>query len=94
VALYPDKIQAFLERGGVLASGVVPTSDVERLHTETPDNLKTKHESLIQEFVGKGIAEDLLRDQILFTPSCGMGILPAAAAERALDLLHQLRQAG
>ena len=73
VALYPDKIQAFLERGGILASGLVPTGDVEKLRAETPDSLKAKHESLIQEFVGKGIAENLLREQFLFTPSCGMG---------------------
>ncbi len=87
VALYPDKIQAFLERGGVLASGLVPTGDVEKLHAETSDSLRTRHESLIQEFVGKGIAENLLREHFLFTPSCGMGTLSENDTAIALKLL-------
>jgi hypothetical protein len=87
VALYPDKIQAFLERGGILASGLVPTGDVEKLRAETPDSLKAKHESLIQEFVGKGIAENLLREQFLFTPSCGMGTLSESDTAIVLKLL-------
>jgi len=87
VALYPDKIQAFLARGGILASGLVPTGDVERLRAEMPDGLKLKHESLIEEFVSKGIAEDLLREQFLFTPSCGMGTLSESDTAIALKLL-------
>jgi len=87
VALYPDKIQAFLERGGILASGLVPTGDVEKLRTETPDSFKAKHESLIEEFVGKGIAENLLRERFLFTPSCGMGTLSESDTAIVLKLL-------
>ncbi|MGZ4881213.1 MAG: hypothetical protein ACXV7G_09110 [Halobacteriota archaeon] len=87
VALYPDKIQAFLERGGILAYGLVPTGDVKKLRVETPDSLKVKHESLIEEFVGKGIAENLLRKQLLFTPSCGMGTLSESDTELVLKLL-------
>ncbi len=87
VALYPDKMNAFLERGGMLASGLVPTGDVEKLRVETADSLKQKHESLIQEFVGKGIAEEMLRAQFLFTPSCGMGTLSQNDTALVLDLL-------
>jgi methionine synthase II (cobalamin-independent) len=87
VALYPDKIQAFLERGGMLASGLVPTGDVERLRAETTDSLKRKHESIIGEFVSKGIGEDLLRERFLFTPSCGMGTLSESDTATVLKLL-------
>jgi len=86
VALYPEEIQAFLERGGFMAFGLVPT-DVEKLRTETPDSLRTKHESIIQKFVSKGIAENLLREQVLFTPSCGMGALLESDAATVLRLL-------
>ena len=89
VALYPDNINAFLQRGGMLASGLVPTGDVEKLRTETADSLKQKHEALIQEFVGKGIAEEMLRAQFLFTPSCGMGTLSQDDTALVLDLLAQ-----
>ena len=87
VALYPDKIQAFLKRGGMLASGLVPTGDVERLYTETTDSLKLKHENLVQELVRKGVAENLLRRQFLFTPSCGMGSLSESDTTTVLNLL-------
>jgi len=91
IALYPKKIQIFLERGGFLASGLVPTGDVEKLRAETPDSLKSKHECLIKEFVGKGIAENLLREQFLFTPSCGMGTLSESDAAKVLKLLAATR---
>jgi hypothetical protein len=87
VALYPDQIASFLARGGMLASGLVPTGDVDKLHDETADSLKQKHEALIQEFVGKGIAEDMLRSQFLFTPSCGMGTLSESDTDLVLELL-------
>ncbi len=87
VALYRDKIQAFLQRGGILAFGLVPTGDVKKLRAETPDSLKVKYETLVQEFVGKGIAENLLREQSLFTPSCGMGTLLESDTAIVLELL-------
>ena len=82
-----NKIQAFLKRGGILAFGLVPTGNVEKLRAETPDSLKQRHESLIQEFVGKGIAENLLREQFLFTPSCGVGALSESDTAIVLKLL-------
>lgn len=91
VALYPDQINAFLNRGGMLASGLVPTSDMDKLHAETANSLKQKHEALIQEFVGKGIAEDTLRSQFLFTPSCGMGTLSQENTNLVLELLVRTR---
>lgn len=93
VALYPEEINAFLERGGMLASGIVPTLEPETLRKETSEGLKRKHEELIRLFVNKGISEDLIRQQILFTPSCGMGSgsLTLDESERVLHLLSQLR---
>lgn len=92
VALYPEEINAFLERGGMLASGIVPTSEAEKLREETPDSLKHKHDELIRLFINKGISENLICQQILFTPSCGMGSgsLTIDESERVLQLLSQL----
>jgi hypothetical protein len=96
VALYPEEINAFLERGGMLASGIVPTLEPKALRKETPEGLKRKHDELIRLFVNKGISEDLIRQQILFTPSCGMGSgsLTLDESERVLQLLSQLVVAG
>lgn len=92
VALYPEEINAFLQRGGMLASGIVPTLDVEKLRGETAENLQQKHEELIQLFVKKGISENLIRQQILFTPSCGMGSgsLSLEESRLVLELLSKI----
>jgi len=92
VALYPQEINAFLQRGGMLAFGIVPTGDAEKLRQETPDRLKQKSEELIQIFVQKGIAEAQIRGQILFTPSCGMGSgsLSVDESRLVLELLSQV----
>ena len=40
VALYLEEIQAFLNSGGRLAVGIVPTADLEALHRESLESLK------------------------------------------------------
>lgn len=90
VTLYPEEIQTFLNHGGILAFGIIPTSDTEKLRSETPESLKQKCEELIQLFVKKGIAEDQLRQQILLTPSCGIGSLSPEESTVVLELLFGL----
>ena len=92
VALYPEEIQAFLNRGGTLAFGIVPTGDLEALHQETPENLRCKYDNLIQLFVKKGISEEQIRHQFLLTPSCGMGSQGFSSEDSyaVLKLLSQL----
>jgi hypothetical protein len=92
VALYPEDINAFLQRGGMLACGIVPTGDAKKLHQETPDSLRRKHEELIQGFVHKGLAEEQIRGHILFTPSCGMGSgsLSPEDSRLVLELLSKI----
>ncbi len=90
VALYPEEIQAFLDRDGILAFGIVPTSDPEKLRAESPDSLKQKCDELIQLFVKKHISEDQIRNQTLFTPSCGIGSLSCEESQVVLDLLSNI----
>jgi hypothetical protein len=66
LSLYPKELKAFLERGGILAWGIVPTSE---------DVLKEEAESLVKRFKEgvktlskKGIDQTLLERAIL-TPS-------------------------
>jgi hypothetical protein len=96
VALYPEEINAFLQRGGMLASGIVPTLNPEKLHEETSDSLQQKHEELLRLFVKKGISDDLIRQQILFTPSCGMGSgsLSLEESRLVLELLSKIANSG
>ena len=78
----------FLSRGGVLAWGIVPTSEF--TGRETVEGLMEKLEVGLRELAGKGISAEVLRETCLITPSCGMGLMSVEAAEKAMGLLAEL----
>lgn len=90
ISYYPEKVQAFLERQGVLAWGIVPTS--EAILQETPESLAEKLENVIKILSAKGISKSLIWEQCLITPSCGTGSLPEDLAEKVLVMLNDLGQ--
>ncbi|WP_258359323.1 hypothetical protein [Moorella sulfitireducens (nom. illeg.)] len=73
----PD-VAAFLEQGGVLAWGIVPTS--EQAWQETAAGLASRLQGAIEELAGKGVKRELLYRQSLVTPACGTGILEEGLA--------------
>jgi hypothetical protein len=87
LALYPKELTKFLERGGVLAWGIVPTSE---------DILREDFQSLVRRFkkgvgtlIEKGIDPNLLQEPIL-TPSCGTASLPIPLAERVCEVTAEV----
>lgn len=90
VGLYPYAIGKFLARGGILAWGIVPTGDSEDVQKETAESLKNEIEGLMELYVKKGISEERLRNQLLFTPSCGMGTLTVDDTKTVLRLLSEI----
>ncbi|RDV84293.1 hypothetical protein [Ammonifex thiophilus] len=85
-SLFPFRreLAAFLKRGGVLAWGIVPTS--EKAWEEDLSSLRRRLEEDWAQLVDKGIPEKVLREQWLITPSCGTGLLPEDLAERIYTL--------
>jgi hypothetical protein len=91
MTLYPAELNVFLERGGWLGWGIVPTLDREAAGTETVPSLLARFECGVQRLVDKGFERELLLRRALITPSCGAGgVLTEALAERVLGLLHEL----
>ncbi len=86
LALYPEEVKTFLERGGVVAWGIVP-SDEQELKGETAKSLLDRLEEAIGAFDRKGVSFRLLMEQCLVTPSCGLGPISPEAAASALELL-------
>ncbi|MCP4516164.1 MAG: hypothetical protein GY824_13175, partial [Delftia sp.] len=94
ITLYPAELRAFLERGGSLGWGIVPTLDKEAAGTETIPSLLARFDQGVERLVQKGFERDLLLRRALITPSCGAGgVLDETLAERVLDLLRQLSAA-
>ncbi|MEW5900654.1 MAG: hypothetical protein AB1715_04235, partial [Acidobacteriota bacterium] len=88
IAYYADRMKAFFEQGGVLAWGIVPTSAA--IADETPDSLSRKLAALVSVLAGKGIAESLIWESSLVTPSCGTGSLSEELSERVFATLHEV----
>jgi hypothetical protein len=91
IALYPAELRAFLERGGSLGWGIVPTLDIEAAASETVPSLLARFDEGVERLASRGIDRDLLLCRALITPSCGAGgVLTEPLAERVLGLLRQL----
>jgi methionine synthase II (cobalamin-independent) len=94
ITLYPAELRAFLERGGSLGWGIVPTLDRDAAATETLPALLARFDEGLECLARKGFERELLLRRALITPSCGAGgVLTAPLAERVLDLLRQLSTA-
>ena len=83
LSLYPTALNAFLERGGVLAWGIVPTS--EDIGREDARSLIRRLKAGTTELSRKGIDPQLLNRSIL-TPSCGTASLSIPSAEQVCHL--------
>jgi hypothetical protein len=91
ITLYPAELRAFLDRGGSLGWGIVPTLDPSAAASETVPSLLARFEAGVDRLVAKGFPRELLLRRALITPSCGAGgILTEFLAERVLKLLHEL----
>lgn len=88
VTLYPYALAKFLDRGGVLAWGLVPVS--EAVLDESVDSLRSRFEDGLSALSGKGIDRERLIERSLITPSCGMGGRSLEVAKRAMSLASGL----
>jgi len=88
IAMYAAQVKAHLEKGGILAWGVVPTSP--QIRTQTAETLEAQLESVMNNLASKGIPKALIAKQAMITPSCGSGSLDPADAEKVFSLLSQL----
>ena len=87
IALYPKELRSFLERGGVLAWGIIPTS--EAILKEDSQGIVNRFNKGIEILVKKGIDPTLLQRAII-TPSCGTASLPIPLAERVCEVTAEV----
>lgn len=82
--LYPESVDAFLERGGIVAWGIAPAGP--QAMSETVESLVRRLESILNRFAAKGIPRERLLQAGLVSPSCGVGSLAPDLAEKVLGL--------
>ncbi len=83
--LYSNDVKNFFERGGILAWGLVPTSD--DIKNETVDSLLKRFDAGIEKMKGKGMDVDVIFKNSLITPSCGTGSLSVETADQVMETL-------
>lgn len=88
--LYGDQIRDFLETGGFLAWGIVPTLEPETIRRETVDTLYVRWQEQFRQIAALGIAPATLFARSFITPSCGVGALNLDLAKRVLALTRDL----
>ncbi len=85
--IYRKACLDFLKRGGNLAWGIVPTTDVESIIAETPEKLAAKLAAQVNELASEDMPAEKIISQSIITPSCGCGSMSESAAERVLELV-------
>jgi len=88
---HSDKVRSFLERGGSIAWGIVP-SEEEALARESLPGLRDRLEEAMAPFTRDGLSFKRIIAQGLVTPSCGLAGLSLEAANQALALTAELSQ--
>lgn len=91
IAMYPDAVKTHLERGGMLAWGIVPTSKA--ILDQTVESLAAHFEKMIDNLASKGIDKQLIAEQAVVTPSCGTGSMEPADAEKVFEMTNLLSKA-
>ena len=91
IAMYPEAMRTHLERGGMLAWGIVPTS--EAIREQTVDSLAARLERAMSNLAQKGIDKRRIVEQAIITPSCGAGSMTPEDAEKVFETIAALSAA-
>jgi hypothetical protein len=90
LAIYHNEIGAFLEGGGYLAWGIVPTTD--EIGKETPESVIHKFGGMLKA-LSAHIPRETLVSRTLLTPSCGTGSRSVEETIKIFQLLMRLKEA-
>jgi hypothetical protein len=87
--LYAEQLWAFLEGGGAIGWGIVPTDEEALKNVQPADLVRTLTEGMNQ-LVQEGISHGLLVERSIITPSCGTGSLSEVGARTAYGMTAEV----
>lgn len=86
LSVFDESVNKFLENGGKIAWGIVPTLDSAALEKADINTTLKVFEKAVKYLTKKGISEKIILDNSLITPSCGAGSLSEVLARKAMEL--------
>ncbi len=93
LALYPNELRSFLDRGGIMAWGIIPNN--EAIFNATPagsaQRLRDGLKLICDKARGRGVSmkPEEFAYRSLITPACGLGPATIEIADRAVEILAQ-----
>lgn len=89
--IFSDSLKNFLERGGQIAWGIIPTQENENIDKETKDNLYAKFTQQVDQLAEQTqLEKQTILQQTYITPSCGTGSIDSDRAEKVMSLTRQI----
>ncbi len=88
--LYREQLTSFLEKGGILAWGIVPTADPGIVSAEQVETLLPKWSEQLDRLCSLGFDRSRILQQTLIAPACGTGSLSREQAEKVLFMTRTL----
>jgi methionine synthase II (cobalamin-independent) len=88
LVLYGDSLKGFFKREGILCWGIVPTQDF--TGKETKEILLERIKQGITGLIKKGVDKDLIAQNLLLSPSCGLGTLDVEKSSAIFKLLNEI----
>lgn len=85
--LYGDRIVDFINNGGFIAWGIVPTSEAVR--GETAQTLADRLNALLSRLEKKGISREKILEHSFISPSCGLGNLEVDLADLVMKTCRE-----
>jgi hypothetical protein len=90
--LYEKEIKKFINRGGILAWGIVPTGNIGWVDQESADSLYDRWKNQLHQVAALGFEPEQIVSQSLITPSCGTGSLPVGHAIKVIKMTQEISQ--
>lgn len=88
--LFREQLVSFLKRGGILAWGIVPTSDPEAVSAEQVETLHITWNKQLDTLCSFGFDRQQIISQTLIAPACGTGSLSLELARKVLHMTRSL----
>ena len=85
LALFSAELNDFLTSGGRIGWGIVPTTGAE-LENNTQQAMINRLEAGITLLVNKGLDREVIMNQSVITPCCGLGSVSITQAKTAMEL--------
>ncbi len=91
--IYEEALKTFLEKGRIVAWGIVPTLEPEDIEKEETDTLLAAWEERAAALDKLGLDRQRIMTQSLITPACGTGSLSVQHAEKVLRMTREISDA-